>query len=382
MYPSYKHKTNQPHGVRSERCATQRPRGTPRYMSLNRQPSAKSTNCAHGAVDRRGEGRVDSSAAAAGLDGLVSARVASCDRSADHASFTRSAQPASLTGAGVFTLRARMVGFMMKTIWHWMRLLAYSWRAVGPRRIARQLFAYSTDAEARSSDSGFDSTFGTDTTRELTPGEAALPMARRSGATMYLPSMDCDVSAMLDALAWPASLVRDATFVDIGSGKGRAVFLAAMRPFREVIGVELSPVLHAVAGENLTRMRETGALAAPVRLHHADATVFAVPGGPLVVYLYHPFREPIAAKVIDRIVASIAAEPRPVAILYGHPTLQRSLDEDVFARGGVLRRAHVGARETRRFRIGWSIWTNQAWLSEVSAPAWNAHVRAAGALSW
>jgi hypothetical protein len=31
---------------------------------MNRQPSAESTNCAHGAVDRRGEGRVDSSAAA------------------------------------------------------------------------------------------------------------------------------------------------------------------------------------------------------------------------------------------------------------------------------------------------------------------------------
>jgi SAM-dependent methyltransferase len=270
---------------------------------------------------------------------------------------------------------------MLKTIWHWMRLLAYSWRAVGPRRIARQLLAYSTDAEARSSDSGFDARFGTDTTRELTPGEAALPPDRRSGATMYLPSMDCDLGAMLDALAWPAGLIGDATFVDIGSGKGRAVFLAAMRPFRAVIGLELSPVLHGIAHKNLARMETSGALAAPVRLEHGDATAFAVPGGPLVVYLYHPFREPIAAKVIDRIVASIAAAPRPVAILYGHPTLQRSLDEDVFARGGLLGRAHVGFRKTRRFRIGWSIWTNQAWLADVPAPRWTAHVRAAGGLS-
>jgi SAM-dependent methyltransferase len=274
-----------------------------------------------------------------------------------------------------------MVGFMMKTFWHWMRLVAYSWRAVGPRRIARQLLAYSTDAEARSSDSGFDARYGTDTTRELTPGEAALPAARRRGATMYLPSMDCDLDAMLDALGWPDALVRDATFVDIGSGKGRAVFLAAMRPFRQVIGVELSPVLHAIAGDNLARMRNAGALAAPVRLEQADATVFSVPGGPLVVYLYHPFREPIAAKVIDRIVASIAAALRPVAILYGHPTLQRSLDEDVFARGGLLGRAHVGFRETRRFRIGWSIWTNQAWLADVPEPRWTSQVRAVSAVA-
>jgi SAM-dependent methyltransferase len=271
---------------------------------------------------------------------------------------------------------------MLRTIWHWVRLAAYSWRALGPRVIARKLLAYSVDRNARTTDSGFDARFGTDTTRELTPGVAALPAARRPGATMYLPSMDCDVHAMLDALSWPAELVRRATFVDIGSGKGRAVFLAAMRPFASVIGVELSPVLHEVAGKNLDVMREAGALAAPVQLELADATQFPIPRTPLVAYLYHPFREPIAAQVIDRIVASVAAAPRPVAILYGHPTLQRCLDEDVFVRGGLFRREHDGARTTRHFRIGWSIWTTRAWLAAVTAPTWNEHALEAARTSW
>lgn len=254
---------------------------------------------------------------------------------------------------------------MIRTLRHWLSIFTYSWRAIGPTAIARKLLAYTRDHEARNSDSGFDARYGTETTLALTPGEAALPAERRAGATMYLPSMDSDIDAMLEALGWSNELVRAATFVDVGSGKGRAVFLAAQRPFREVVGVELSPLLHGIAESNLARMRAADALVAPVRLTLADATAIEVPRGPLIVYLYHPFREPIAAKVIDRIVASIASAPRPVAILYGHPTLQRSLDVDVFARGGLFQHAHAGARVTRRFRIGWSIWTNEAWLDQL-----------------
>lgn len=250
---------------------------------------------------------------------------------------------------------------------HWLHLAIYSWRAIGPRRIAQRLLPYSVDREARRVDCGFDARFGTETNLELTPAEAALPPPRRRGATMYLPSMDGDLDAMLDALGWPAAVVRRATFVDIGSGKGRAVFLAAMRPFAEVVGLELSPLLHAAAERNLVVMRGSGALRAPVRLVQGDATALPVPRGPFVAYLYHPFREPIAAQVIDRIVASLAASPRQAALLYGHPTLQRPLDPDVFARGGLFQLAREGARVTRRFRIGWSLWTNEAWLAEVDA---------------
>ncbi len=253
------------------------------------------------------------------------------------------------------------------TLRHWFNLLAYSWSAIGPRRIVQRLLPYSTDREARSVDSGFDGRFGTETNAELTPAEAAIPLARRSGATMYLPSMDADLEAMLDALAWSPELVAQSAFMDIGSGKGRAVFLAAMRGFRETIGLELSPVLHEVAQNNLAVMRHTGALRAPVRFCLGDATAVQVPRGPLIAYLYHPFREQIAATVVDRIVASVAASPRPAAILYGHPTLQRALDPDVFVRGGVFQHAHEGARATRNFKIGWSIWTNDAWLDDVQS---------------
>ncbi len=72
----------------------------------------------------------------------------------------------------------------MRHLRHLWSIIAYSWRAIGPRRIATRLLAYSTDAAARGVDSEFDARFGTDTTTGLTPAEAALPAARRRGATM------------------------------------------------------------------------------------------------------------------------------------------------------------------------------------------------------
>lgn len=252
---------------------------------------------------------------------------------------------------------------MLDALKHRLHLLAYTWRTLGPATILRNTLRWTLDSEARNSNSNFDTLYGTDTARELTPSEAGIPGDRRIGATMYLPSLEQDLDAMLGALAWPAALAREASFVDIGSGKGRVVFLAAMQRFREVVGIELSPVLHCIATRNLEIMRDSGALISPTRLTLGDATELAVPRGPVIAYLYHPFRDPIAALVIDRLVTSLVASPRPAAILYGHPTLQRPIDPAVFARGGMFDELARGERRTRLYRIGWSVWTNESWLS-------------------
>jgi hypothetical protein len=44
---------------------------------------------------------------------------------------------------------------------------------------------------------------------------------------------------------------QDFTFIDLGSGKGRALLLASEFPFQEIIGVELGPELHEIAKKNI-----------------------------------------------------------------------------------------------------------------------------------
>src|ERR1700688_3075147 len=45
----------------------------------------------------------------------------------------------------------------------------------------------------------------------------------------------------------------DFTFIDFGSGKGRALLLASEYPFRRIVGLEFSPELHLTAEENIAR---------------------------------------------------------------------------------------------------------------------------------
>ena len=76
------------------------------------------------------------------------------------------------------------------------------------------------------------------------------------------------------------------TFIDLGSGKGRALLIASEYPFRAIVGVELSPRLHAIAVANIAGYRGPAQQCRNLRSIEADATGFSFPAGPLVVYLW------------------------------------------------------------------------------------------------
>ncbi len=112
------------------------------------------------------------------------------------------------------------------------------------------------------------------------------------------------------------------TFVDVGCGKGRAMLLAWRLPFREIAGVELAPELAAVAERNLAAFQATWRQSrVPARVTAGDATSVALPAGPLVLFLYHPFAGPVMRRFLNHVKAAVAAEPREVYLLYANPEL-------------------------------------------------------------
>jgi len=115
-------------------------------------------------------------------------------------------------------------------------------------------------------------------------------------------------------------------FVDVGSGKGRALLLASDYPFREVIGVELSPQLDRVARANVARYAAAtrGSLLhrPPVISIQGDATEFLWPPGPLVVYMWNAFTSPVMERVFHNLGASLAEQPRELYLVYMHPELE------------------------------------------------------------
>ena len=112
------------------------------------------------------------------------------------------------------------------------------------------------------------------------------------------------------------------TFIDIGCGKGRALLLASRHPFREIVGVELADELANVAKNNLRSFSASWRHAdVPMRVLLEDATAVPLPAGPLLLFLYHPFAGPVMKRFLAHLLASFAAEPREMILLYANPEL-------------------------------------------------------------
>jgi SAM-dependent methyltransferase len=121
---------------------------------------------------------------------------------------------------------------------------------------------------------------------------------------------------------------RQFRFVDLGSGKGRAMLLASDYPFREIIGVELSPELERVARSNIARYAEAkGSLVPrpPVISMQGDVTEFSWPPGPLIVYMWNAFTRPVMERVFRNLESSLQKEPRELYLVYIHPELETML---------------------------------------------------------
>lgn len=127
------------------------------------------------------------------------------------------------------------------------------------------------------------------------------------------------------ALRILGSQVDGFTFIDLGSGKGRVLMLAAQRRFRRVIGVELSRSLHSAALANIAAFGARNRKAAPIECICADASSHELPAGDLVVFFYNPFDAALLTLVRDRLLA--AGAQRKLAIVYINPLHHSLFDE-------------------------------------------------------
>lgn len=111
----------------------------------------------------------------------------------------------------------------------------------------------------------------------------------------------------------------DFVFVDLGSGKGRALMLAAGFPFKRIIGVEMSPELHSIAESNLRSFMDKKGIADNFELHCMDAESFHFPEDNLVLFLYNPFHGKVMSAVIDKIREFLGRHPFRIIIMYRNP---------------------------------------------------------------
>jgi SAM-dependent methyltransferase len=123
---------------------------------------------------------------------------------------------------------------------------------------------------------------------------------------------------------WPAK--PNEVFIDYGSGLGRVVVLAAMMPFRRVIGVEISPLLVERARDNLARCQ--GKLRCKnVEIINTDAAMFDVPDDTTTFFFNNPFAGTILRSVLVKIYESYRQRPRTIKLLCYLPPISAFEDQ-------------------------------------------------------
>jgi len=140
-----------------------------------------------------------------------------------------------------------------------------------------------------------------------------------SDGKAYLPAALRNVRSTLRLL--PVDDPAQYTFIDMGSGKGRCVFLAATLPFRKVVGVEHSAGLHEAATANLRTLRCSAQERERVELIHGDAGSYKFPAGNIVLFLFNPFGPEVMGRVLKNLERAMQEEERHVVAVLLWPEL-------------------------------------------------------------
>ncbi|MBV9302799.1 MAG: class I SAM-dependent methyltransferase [Acidobacteriaceae bacterium] len=124
---------------------------------------------------------------------------------------------------------------------------------------------------------------------------------------------------------------QDFVFVDLGSGKGRALLMASEFPFQRIIGVELLPELISVAQKNIHTYSSTTQKCKNIDLICCDAARYELPSEKLVLFLSNPFERSTVSRVLSTLTDSLQKNPRPVYIVYQNPVCHDSVVGSGFA---------------------------------------------------
>lgn len=144
----------------------------------------------------------------------------------------------------------------------------------------------------------------------------------------YQPTESALFHEMIGDLSERAKLdLGEFIFIDLGSGKGRTLLMASDYPFRRIIGVELLPVLHDAARDNIGKYRSEAQKCFAIESICGDATEFVFPAEPMVLFLFNPFPEYGLRRVVANLEQSLREHPRAAYVLYHNPLLERVLGQ-------------------------------------------------------
>jgi SAM-dependent methyltransferase len=172
-------------------------------------------------------------------------------------------------------------------------------------------------------DSLFDLVHGTETVRRIPPNEIETDSRNKRFSAGYGASKARPLLRLLNLLQLP----RDATFVDLGCGKGRVLMLAAKYGFRRVVGIEFSRQLCEQARDNLDKFLHKFSAPSQIEIIASDVTQYRLGDDEKVFFMYDPFDAPVVAEVLAKIRKSWERKPRTIWMIYSAPRHHATIEE-------------------------------------------------------
>jgi len=107
-------------------------------------------------------------------------------------------------------------------------------------------------------------------------------------------------------------------FVDLGSGKGRALLVAGRLPYSRVIGIEIDDELSKHSQRNIDKARDRLRSREVINVR-TDVLEWPIPDETSVLFMYNPFVGETFRTALHRVFDSYDRRPRALHIVYGYP---------------------------------------------------------------
>ena len=196
---------------------------------------------------------------------------------------------------------------------------------LGVRKLIRELCEF-TSSKKQDLDP-FDLKYRTDTSGIIKPGCLDIPDDKVVHAVQYQTAI---VDVFLDILNSLSISYEEFLFVDMGSGKGRALLLASHYPFKGIIGVEFSENLHKIASSNISIYKDKLQQCHRIQSVCEDVTDFETPKEKIVFYLFNPFDDHVIRSILSNIEDSIRRHFRDIYFAYLKPVHRDVFDQATF----------------------------------------------------
>jgi len=165
---------------------------------------------------------------------------------------------------------------------------------------------------------------GIQTFGALEAKELSIDSASKADGHLYQPSSSVLFEKAMNLLPFNFS---NSVFLDIGSGKGRALILAAEAGFKKVIGVEYANELNDMARANIETVKDRFSKT-EFRVVQCDALTYSIAEEVDVIYLFNPFDER-ATLALAKQLKPVFAQKKRIDLIYVHPVSAHVFEKEL-----------------------------------------------------